>query len=278
MTPAARRSAAGYLKREYRISERRACRLLGLARSTLRYRALRPERDAQLRQRLKELAAGHMRYGYRRLLAMLRHEGHRVNHKRVYRLYREERLAMRVRKRRRLPYSGQPLRQLPSRASERWSMDFMRDCLADGRVIRALTLVDDCTRECPAIEVDTSISGHRVTRVLERIAAIRKLPEEIVVDNGPEFRGRALTSWCERRGIRLHYIDKGKPVQNGYVESFNGRLRDECLNANWFVSLSDARRKIEAWRREYNQQRPHSSLGYVPPEQFAAQLAVGGVQ
>ena len=260
------------------MSERHACRLIGLARSTKRYQARRPAQDGELRQRLKQMAAEHMRYGYRRLLALIRREGHAVNHKRIYRLYREERLAMRVRKRKRMAGHGQPVSRAPSRASQRWSMDFVRDCLADGRVIRALTLVDDCTRECPVIEVDTSLSGHRVTRVLDRIAAEHRLPEEIVVDNGPEFRGRAFRSWCEQHRIRLHHIDKGKPVQNAYVESFNGHFRDECLNANWFVSLRDARRKIEAWRLEYNQYRPHSSLDYVAPAQFAARLSEGGVR
>jgi putative transposase len=272
-----RRTVAGYLEQEYRMGERHACRLIGLARSTKRYQARRPEQDAALRQLLKQRAAEHMRYGYRRLLALIRREGYAVNHKRIYRLYREERLAMRVRKRRRMACHGQPVSPMPSRASQRWSMDFVRDCLANGRVIRALTLVDDCTRECPVIEVDTSLSGHRVTRVLDRISAERRLPEEIVVDNGPEFRGRAFTSWCEQHRIRLHHIDKGKPVQNAYVESFNGHFRDECLNANWFVSLRDARRKIEAWRRDYNQYRPHSSLEYAAPAQFAARLS-GGVR
>src|SRR2546429_222406 len=153
--------------------------------------------------------------------------------------------------------------------NERWAMDFVSDCVATGRVIRMLTIVDGCTRECPAIEVDTSLGGLRVRRVLDRIASERGLPEAIVLDNGPEFRSRALGAWSEERGVRLEFIQPGKPVQNAYVESFNGRLRDECLNANWFTSLSDARRKIEAWRQDYNQQRPHSSLDYVPPAEFA---------
>lgn len=234
-------------------------------------------KDAAVRQRLRELAAEYMRYGYRRLTVLLRREGLIINRKRVYRLYREERLAARVRKRRRV-HIGAPVVGAPAAANERWSIDFVQDCLASGRVIRALTIVDDCTRECPGIEVDTSISGYRVTRVLERIGTERRLPKEIVLDNGPEFRSRALTSWCEQRGIRLHFIEKGKPVQNAYVESFNGRLRDECLNANWFVSLPDARRIIERWRQEYNGARPHSSLGYLPPTEFAANLAQGRVQ
>jgi len=252
----------------YSMSERHACRLMGLARSTKRYRLRRPGRDAELRQRLRELAAKRMRFGYRRLAVLLARAGTRVNHKRVYRLYREERLAMRARHRRRLRWSGQAVKAAKKR-NQRWSLDFVSDCLATGRVIRALTVVDDYTRECPAIEVDTSLGGMRVRRVLDRIAADRGVPEVMVTDNGPEFRSRALAAWSEQHGVRLQFIEPGKPVQNAYVESFNGRLRDECLNANWFVTLQDARRKIEAWRRDYNEQRPHSSLGYVAPQEFA---------
>lgn len=258
-----------YVEVEYRVSERHACRLLGLARSTHRYRARKAEHDGPLRARLKELAARRMRFGYRRLTAMLVREGMPANHKRVYRLYREEGLAMRIRQRRRIRGSGVVTNPAATRPNQRWSMDFVSDCVSTGKVIRMLTLVDDCTRECPGIEVDTSLGGLRVRRVLDRIASERGLPEAIVVDNGPEFRGRALAAWSEERRVRLEFIQPGKPVQNAYVESFNGRLRDECLNANWFTSLSDARRKIESWRQDYNQQRPHSSLGYLPPAEFA---------
>jgi putative transposase len=251
------------------MSERHACRLMGLGRTTHRYRARKAERDSELRARLKKLAAKRMRFGYRRLTAMLVREGMPTNHKRVYRLYREEGLAMRIRQRRRIRWRGAVTSPAATRPNERWSMDLVSDCVATGRVIRMLTIVDGCTRECPAIEVDTSLGGLRVRRVLDRIASERGLPEAIVLDNGPEFRSRALAAWSEERGVRLEFIQPGKPVQNAYVESFNGRLRDECLNANWFTSLSDARRKIEAWRQDYNQQRPHSSLDYVPPAEFA---------
>ena len=254
------------------MSERHACRLLGLGRSTHRYRA-RKERDAALRMRLKELAARRMRFGYRRLTAMLLREGVPANHKRVYRLYREEGLAMRIRQRRRIRWSGAVVKPAASQPNERWSMDFVSDCVSSGKVIRMLTIVDDCTRECPVIEVDTSLGGLRVRRVLDRIASERGLPGAIVLDNGPEFRGRALAAWSEERGVRLEFIQPGKPTQNAYIESFNGRLRDECLNANWFTSLSDARRKVETWRLDYNQQRPHSSLDYLPPAEFARKAA-----
>jgi putative transposase len=260
-----------YVQSEYEMSERHACRLLGLGRSTHRYRARRNERDAGLRARLKELASKRMRFGYRRLTAMLVREGIAANHKRVYRLYREEGLAMRIRQRRRIRWTGAGSGSVATRANERWSIDFVSDCVSTGRVIRMLTVVDDCTRECPAIEVDTSLGGLRVRRVLDRIARERGLPEAIVLDNGPEFRGRALAAWSEERGVRLEFIQPGKPAQNAFAESFNGRLRDECLNANWFTSLSDARRKIEDWRQDYNQQRPHSSLNYLPPAEFARQ-------
>jgi putative transposase len=264
-----------YVEVEYQISERHACRLMELGRSTYRYRAQKSERDTALRTRLKELAAKRMRFGYRRLTAMLVREGMPANHKRVYRLYREEGLAMRIRQRRRIRWNGAVMSPAAAKPNERWSMDFVSDCVSSGTVIRLLTIVDDCTRECPAIEVDTSLGGLRVRRLLDRIASERGLPEAIVVDNGPEFRGRVLTAWSEERGVRLEFIQPGKPTQNAYIESFNGRLRDECLNANWFTSLSDARRKIETWRQDYNQQRPHSSLGYLSPAEFARkQLAM----
>jgi putative transposase len=210
-----------------------------------------------------------MRFGYRRLTAMLAREGMPANHKCVYRLYREERLTMRIRQRRRIRWNGAVVELTASQPNQRWSMDFVSDCVSTGKVIRMLTIVDDYTRECPAIEVDTSLGGLRVRRVLDRMASERGLPEANVVDNGPEFRGRALAAWSEQCRVRLEFIQPGKPAQNAYIESFDGRLRDECLNANWFTSLSDARRKIETWRQDYNEQRPHSSLHYVPPAEFA---------
>ena len=200
-----------YVEVQYQISERHACRLVGLARSTNRYRARKAERDAALRTRLKELAAQRMRFGYRRLTAMLTREGMAANHKRVYRLYREEALAMRIRVRRRIRWRGPVTNPAASRPNERGSMDFVSDCVSTGRVIRMLTIVDDCTRECPAIEVDTSLGGLRVRRVLDRIANERGLPEANVLDNGPEFCGRALAAWSEQRGVRLEFIQPGKP-------------------------------------------------------------------
>ena len=229
-----------------------------------------------LRQRLRSLALERPRFGYRRLGALLAQEGQKANSKCVYRLYRAEGLVVRRRRRKRLARGTGIPAALPQRSNQRWSMDFVSDCTAGGRTIRALTLLDDYTRECLAIEVDTSLGGVRVRRVLESVLGQRGKPEAIVVD-GPEFRGRALAGWSEERRVRLQFIDPGKPMQNCFIESFNGRLREECLNANWFVTLADARRKIEAWRRDYNQERPHCSLGYLAPRQFA-QLAYTGAQ
>src|SRR3989441_10439710 len=269
VVPAGLRAVVSYVEVEYQMSERHACRLMGLGRTTHRYRARKAERDSELRARLKKLAAKRLRFGYRRLTAMLVREGMPTNHKRVYRLYREEGLAMRIRQRRRIHWKGVVTRPAATSPNERWSMDFVSDCVSTGKVIRRLTIVDDCTRECPAIEVDTSLGGLRVRRVLDRIASERGLPEAIVLDNGPEFRGRAFYV-----GVLYGFawLDELQPHTAFFApcrQSFNGRLRDECLNANWFTSLSDARRKIEAWRQDYNQQRPHSSLDYVPPAEFA---------
>lgn len=261
---------------QYVMSERHACRLVGIARSTKRYQRRHTDRERELRQRMRTLALERPRFGYRRLGALLAQEGWKVNHKCVYRLYRLEGLVVRRRRRKRLMRGlGKPA-PAPQRWNERWSMDFVSDCISSGRTIRALTLVDDYTRECLAIEVDTSLGGLRVRRILENVIGTRGRPESIVVDNGPEFRGRALAAWSEQSRVRLQFIEPGKPTQNAFIESFNGRLREECLNANWFLSVADARRKIEAWRRDYNEHRPHSSLGYVPPQQFMRTVAAAG--
>ena len=262
----------------YELSERRACRLIGLARSTKRYQARVSEKEARIRAQLQELAVKRPRYGYRRLHALLKRAGEHVNHKRVYRLYRELGLPLRRRRRRKLMRRGPGPAAVPSRANERWSMDFVSDSLSNGQALRVLTVVDDHTRECVAVEVDTSLPGERVCRVLESAVGQRGRPMSIVVDNGPEFRGRTLQAWSEQRQVSLRFIEPGKPVQNAYIESFNGRLRDECLNANWFVNVKDARRKIRAWREEYNRQRPHSSLSYKTPAEYAEQLGVRALQ
>ena len=251
------------------LSQRRSCSLVGLWRSTRRYRPKERD-DAALRARLRELAQVRRRFGCPRLHVLLRREGWAINHKRTERLYRQEGLSLRLRKRRkRAAVLRVPLAQ-PDRVNQRWSMDFMQDCLSNGQRIRALTIVDDFSRECPAIEVDTSMGGARVVRVLDRLAEIRGLPEVITVDNGPEFAGKTLDAWAYRRGVRLDFIRPGKPVENAFIESFNGRLRDECLRESWFTSLQEARDGIEAWRVDYNEARPHGSLGNLTPAEFAA--------
>jgi putative transposase len=233
-------------------------------------RCPRRRADGRLRERLLTLAGERRRFGYRRLHALLRREGWAVNHKRVERLYREERLKLRRRTKKRVPREPRVGAWCPVMANQRWSLDFTQDALAGGRPFRTANLKDDCTRECPAIEVDLSLPASRVVAMLERVGAMRGFPEMLVVDNGPELRGRVLEEWAWRRGVQLFFIAPGKPHQNAYIESFNGRFRDECLNLHWFTSLEEARRIIEAWRIDYNERRPHSSLGYRTPAEFAA--------
>ena len=270
VTPVQRRTAVTHAMLTAEISERRACRFTGFARTSQRYRTRRLSR-AELRARLTTLAELRPRWGYRRLYVLLRREGLIVNRKLVQRLYREEGLVVRRRKRKRVAATRVPL-ATATRANERWSMDFVSDALENGRKIRALTIVDDFTRECPAIEIDFSLPGERVTRTLDRLARTRGLPMAIVCDNGPEFSGQVLDQWAHARGVTIAFIEPGTPVQNAYAESFNGRLRDECLNESWFVSLADARETIEAWRIDYNDTRPHSGLADRTPAEFARAL------
>jgi putative transposase len=266
--PAAARSAVGFLRAEFSMSERRACRALGFSRGSCRYRP-RAGVAAPLLAELRRHAANRPRFGYRRLHVLLRRDGWQVNHKRIYRMYRAEGLAVRRRRRKRLAATARPEIRRPTTANERWSMDFTVDTLASGRAFRTLNVVDDCTRECLAIEVDLSLGGDRVARVLDGIIAVRGRPEMIVCDNGPEFAGRVLDAWAHDRGVRLHFIRPGKPVENCYVESFNGKFRDECLNEHWFLDLADARQIIAAWRTDYNEVRPHSSLGNLTPKAYS---------
>ena len=263
------------MRGEYRRSERRACQLAGVGRSSCRYRARRRD-DPELRERLHELAGERRRFGYRRLTALLRREGRVVNHKRVYRLYVEEGLSVRRRERKRLKAAARTPLALPVRANQVWTMDFTHDQLASGRKFRTLNLMDGFTRESPRIEVDTSLPGLRVVRVLEDVARERGYPQALQVDNGPEFVSRVVDQWAFEHRVELHFIAPGKPTENALIESFNGKFRDECLNENWFLTLPEAREKIEAWRKDYNQARPHSSLGYQTPQEFAAQAAARG--
>lgn len=277
MRPAVRRSVVRYLGEEWRLSERRACGLAEISRATVRYQAHGRD-DESVRQRLRELAALRKRFGYRRLGLLLRREGVLVNHKRVYRLYCEEGLSLRRRKRKRLRGEGRGPGEVASGPDEVWSLDFVSDATAPGRRLKLLTVVDTFTRESLAIEVDTSISGERVARVLDRVIAERGgQPEEIVMDNGPEMTSRALDQWAYERGVRLRFIAPGKPVQNCYIESFNGRLRDECLNQHWFRSLADARQIVEEWRLDYNRARPHSALSGLTPQEYRLGITSAGV-
>ena len=273
MKPAAQRAAVLFLGGERGLSERRACGLLTTHRSTARYCA-HGRSDAAIRARLRELAAEKRRYGYRRLHVLLRREGVLVNHKCVERIYREEGLSVRRRKRKRAAGVRAETWSAAAQPDQRWSLDFVSDALWWGRKLRMLTVVDTYTRESLAIEVDTSLSGARVARVLDRVVAARGArPDEIVMDNGPELTSKALDQWAYDRGVQLRFIAPGKPQQNGYIESFNGKLRDECLNEHWFTTLYDAREKVEAWRVEYNRERPHSSLGNQTPEAFRRSLS-----
>jgi putative transposase len=271
VTPAARREAAAHLRSVYEMSERRACRVLGFDRTSVRYQATRPD-DGELRARLKALAQERRRFGYRRLHVMLRREGHAVNRKRVQRIYREERLTVRRRGgRKRAMGTRRPL-ETPLTANQRWSLDFVSDQLTDGRRFRILTVIDNCTRECLALVADTSLSGARVARELDTIIQQRGRPETIVSDNGTELTSNAILGWADEASVGWHYIAPGKPQQNGFNESFNGRLRDELLNETLFRSLPHARIVLEAWRRDYNETRPHSQLGWLTPKAYAQAL------
>jgi putative transposase len=257
-----------WVREHYSVSERHACRLVGIGRSTLRYCDHQRTDESLLRLRLRELAAARPRFGYRRLQVLLRREGVIVHHKRVERLYREEGLAVRRRKRKRVARDGRGRAAMPGRPNQQWGIDFVSDTLAWGRRIRLFTVVDVFTREALAIAVDTSLPGGRVVRVRERLVLERGAPDEIVLDNGPELAGKALDHWAYECGVWLRFIEPGKPIQNAFVESFQGRLRDECLDRHWFLGLVDARHTVEVWRQDYNRARPHSALGYRSPEEF----------
>ena len=270
VTPAARREAAAYLRQAYEMSERRACRVLGVDRTSVRYQATRAD-DGVLRDRLKALAQERRRFGYRRLHVLLKREGHAVNRKRVQRLYREEKLTVRRRGgRKRTMGTRRPL-EMPLAPNQRWSLDFVSDQMTDGRRFRILTVIDNCTRECLALVADTSLSGARVARELDAIIARRgRRPDTIVSDNGTEYTSNAILTWADDSGVGWHYIAPGKPQQNGHNESFNGRLRDELLNETLFRSLAHARAELENWRRDYNERRPHSGLGWMTPRDYAS--------
>jgi putative transposase len=268
VTPAARREAVRIAGEAYGHTERHACALVGACRAMVRYRSRRPP-DDRLRDQIVALAHARPRFGSRRLTVLLRRDGVLVNHKRVERIYRAAGLALRRRKRRVRAGARQTVMPRAQQPNQGWAMDFMRATLADGRSFRVFTLVDLFTREALTIDVDQSLPGARVVRALDAVATVRAAPAFIVIDNGTEFTSRVLDAWAYRRGVTLHFIAPGKPVQNAFIESFNGRLRDECLNQHWFSCVAEARILIDAWRTDYNRVRPHTSLGYRTPEQFA---------
>lgn len=268
VSPQAKREAVSHVMATHELGVTKACGLIGISRSLYRYEAKRPD-DQELQARLCELATQKRRYGYRRLHVLLRREGWEINHKRTYRVYHDAGLMVRKRKRKRIAGVERQAKAPALGPNESWSMDFVSDGLVDGRRLRCLNVVDDFTKECLAIEVDTSLPGRRVVNVLQRLTDFRGLPKSITVDNGPEFVSKVLDEWSYRQGVRLDFIDPGKPQQNAYIESFNGKFRDECLNEHCFLSIRHARDVIEDWRQEYNHERPHSSLGYLTPSQFA---------
>ena len=248
-------------------AERRACELAGLQRSTCRYRSRRQD-DPKLVARLRKVAEERPRFGYRRVHALLRREGFAVNRKRVYRIYKAAGLAVRRRKRRKRREARPAPPVAVTRPNQRWSMDFVHDYLADGRRLRTFNVVDAFTRECLAIEVDTSLPARRVVGVLDTLVWMSGLPESLRVDNGPEFISTVMEAWADQHGVKLDFIQPGKPTQNAHVESFNGRFRDECLAQARFPTLARARVEIELWRVDYNTARPHSAIGYETPKAF----------
>jgi len=250
-------------------SERLACQLVGIERKTNR-RQLTTNEDTKLKLCIEKLAQEKPRYGYKRLTLLIRKEGQIVNHKKVYRIYKELNLAVRAKKRKKLKtYSRGSITLLTTTENQIWSMDYQSDQLATGRRFRCLNLIDNYTRECLAIEADTSLPSGRVVATLNHLKQLRGLPQKIMVDNGPEFRSRTLQKWALNNKVELHFIDPGKPMQNGIIESFNGRVRDECLNLHWFTDIKDARQILLAWKNDYNLLRPHSSLKNQTPSQFA---------
>lgn len=271
--PAAKKSAVTYLLKNYQVSERRACRLVTLARATQRYKVIPNPLNDRLKVRLTTLAAAKPRYGSPRLHELIRRDGIVVNHKRIERLYRELGLSLkRKTKKRRYRSINRVRLNPPTKRHEIWSMDFVKARLWRNGSFRCLTITDVFTKECPAIEVNRSLQAGHVVRVLDRLAFLHGIPKKIVVDNGPEFISRRLERWAYENKVELFFIQPGKPTQNAFIESFNGKFRDECLNVHWFSDLNDARIKIEDWRNEFNNERPHSSLGNLTPNEFVAQL------
>jgi putative transposase len=272
VTPAVKREAVVHLKGAHEMSERRACRVIGCQRMTIRYRSRRPD-DPKLRERLVALARERRRFGYRRLLIFLRREGFVVNHKRLFRIYREEQLMVRKRGGRKRALGTRTPMPVPALPHDLWVLDFVSDQLDTGRRFRVLAIYDVCTRQCLAAIADFSLSGRRVARELDLLIGVHGKPRTVGSDNGTELTSNAILAWTAATGVDWHYIDPGKPVQNSFIESFNGRLRDEFLNETLFTSLAQARTALEAWRRDYNTVRPHSRIGWLTPAAYAARFS-----
>ena len=273
VTPDAKRDAVAHACAVHGVSQRRACEALDVDRSSARYRSNRAP-DLELREAMKAVATERRRFGYRRIHVMLERQGIVMNIKKLRRLYSEEKLQVRKRGGRKRALGTRRPILVPDRPNQRWSLDFVSDSFTDGRRFRVLTVVDDHTRECLALVADTSLSGLRVVRELDGIIARRGRPLTVVSDNGTEFTSMTILRWSQDRGIDWHYIAPGKPMQNGFIESFNGSFRDECLNETLFSSLAEARNRITNWKEDYNSQRPHSSLGNLTPDEFATKLAL----
>ena len=272
MKPQARKAVVSYTQSSYTVSERRACRLFRLSRSVSRYKIKRAD-DPEIIFKIIDMAERRRRFGYRRLFTLLKREGIKMNQKKFRRIYTEQKLSLKIRKGRKIRSMPRAPIEVPVKSNQRWSMDFVSDSLGpSGRRFRTLTVVDDFTRECVLLYADFSIPGLTVTRALDSVGV---LPEIFNIDNGSEFTGKAMDQWAHEKGIKLDFIRPGKPNENAFIESFNGKFRDECLNENWFLSLEDARRTIEEWRIDYNETRPHSSLGGLTPKEFAAQTTRG---
>ena len=272
MTPDAKREAVSYLQAAYGVSERRACSAMAVDRSTIRYESKRPD-DTELRDQVKQIASERRRFGYRRIHVLLEREGIQVNLKKLRRIYSEENLQVKRRGGRKRALGTRRPMEVPTAVNVRWSLDFVSDAFTDGRRFRILAVVDDFTRENLALIADTSLSGARVVRELQALCEQRGYPKTIVSDNGTELTSTAVLKWVQETGIDWHYIQPGKPTQNAFIESFNGRLRDECLNETLFSSLRDARYELSRWREDYNQVRPHSALGNLSPAEFMKKLA-----
>lgn len=269
VTPGVKREAVAHVVAVHGVSQRRACKALAADRSSVRYRSVRPD-DTEARVAMKAVATERRRFGYRRIHVMLERQGITMNLKKLRRLYREEKLQVRRRGGRKRALGTRRPMLVPDAPNQRWSLDFVSDALTDGRRFRVLAVVDDYSRECLALVADTSLSGLRVVRELDALMLRRGQPAMVVSDNGTELTSMAVLSWCQRTGIEWHYIAPGKPMQNGFVESFNGRFRDELLNETLFSTLADAREQIRAWQHDYNHHRPHSGLGNIPPVEFVA--------